>query len=77
MYGLRFLAAWLSFGAPSSLIACAIGYLLGWNAITVALLVALIELLVVMSGVFCVAAKQADERMGMFFPLDVDEKERA
>ena len=35
----------------------------------------LIELSVVMSGVFCVAAKQADERMQMCFPLETNEKE--
>lgn len=62
MHGMKFLAAWLLFGVPSSLIACAVGNLIGWNAVTVALLVVLIELSVVMSGVFCVAAKQADER---------------
>lgn len=37
----------------------------------------LIELSVVMSGVFCVAAKQADERMQMCFPLETNEKGRA
>ena len=42
-----------------------------------ALLVVLIELSVVMSGVFCVAAKQADERMQMCFPLETNEKGRA
>ena len=63
MHGMKFLAAWLLFGVPSSLIACAVGNLIGWNAVTVALLVVLIELSVVMSGVFCVAAKQADERI--------------
>lgn len=62
MHGMKFLAAWLLFGVPSGLIACAVGNLIGWNAVTVALLVVLIELSVVMSGVFCVAAKQADER---------------
>lgn len=61
MHGMKFLATWLLFGVPSSLIACAVGNLIGWNAVTVALLVVLIELLVVMSGVFCVA--QADERI--------------
>lgn len=59
MHGMKFLAAWLLLGVPSSLIACAVGNLIGWNAVTVALLVVLIELSVVMSGVFCAAAKQA------------------
>lgn len=43
MHGMKFLAAWLLFGVPSSLIACAVGNLIGWNAVTVALLVVLIE----------------------------------
>lgn len=47
MHGMKFLAAWLLFGVPSSLIACAVGNLIGWNAVTVALLVVLIELSVV------------------------------
>ena len=66
MHGMKFLAAWLLFGVPSSLIACAVGNLIGW-----------IELSVVMSVVFCVAAKQADERMQMCFPLETNEKGRA
>lgn len=36
MHGMKFLAAWLLFGVPSSLIACAVGNLIGWNAVTVA-----------------------------------------
>lgn len=54
MRGFSFLITWLVFGIPSS-------------AITIAALVVAIEAMTVLSGVFCVAAKNADIRMRDMF----------
>ena len=50
---------WLDFGIPSSAIAVGIGGVLHLSAITIAVLVVAIEAITVLSGVFCVAAKNA------------------
>lgn len=67
MRGFSFLITWLVFGIPSSAIAVAvavgIGCFLHLSAITIAALVVAIEAMTVLSGVFCVAAKNADIRM--------------
>lgn len=63
MRGFGFLISWLAFGTPSSAIAIGIGCLFHLSAITIAVLVVAIEAITVLSGVFCVAAKNADIRM--------------
>lgn len=63
MRGFSFLITWLVFGIPSSAIAVGIGCFLHLSAITIAALVVAIEAMTVLSGVFCVAAKNADIRM--------------
>lgn len=60
MRGFSFLITWLVFGIPSSAIAVGIGCFLHLSAITIAALVVAIEAMTVLSGVFCVAAKNAD-----------------
>ena len=60
MRGFSFLITWLVFGIPSSAIAVGIGCFLHLSAIT-------IEAITVLSGVFCVAAKNADIRMSAMF----------
>ncbi len=67
MHGWRFLLTWLAIGMPSAMLAFGAGCLLHWSTLTVAILVAVIEAVTVMSGVFCVAARQADERMRCYF----------
>lgn len=57
MRGFSFLITWLVFGIPSSAIAVGIGCFLHLSAITIAVLVVAIEAITVLSGVFCVAAK--------------------
>lgn len=59
MRGFSFLITWLDFGIPSSAIAVGIGGVLHLSAITIAVLVVAIEAITVLSGVFCVAAKNA------------------
>ena len=63
MRGLKFLSVWLVFGIPSAVLAAAACKLLDCSVFTVAAAVALVEVLTVMSGVLCTAAKQADKRM--------------
>lgn len=65
MRGFGFLISWLAFGTPSS--AIGIGCLFHLSAITIAVLVVAIEAITVLSGVFCVAAKNADIRMSAMF----------
>lgn len=67
MRGFSFLITWLVFGIPSSAIAVGIGCFLHLTAITIAALVVAIEAMTVLSGVFCVAAKNADIRMSAMF----------
>lgn len=67
MRGFRFLITWLVFGIPSSAIAVGIGCFLHLSAITIAALIVAIEAMTVLSGVFCVAAKNADIRMRYMF----------
>lgn len=62
MRGFSFLITWLVFGIPSSAIAVGIGCFLHLSAITIAALIVAIEAMTVLSGVFCVAAKNADIR---------------
>ena len=63
MRGFSFLITWLDLGIPSSAIAVGIGCFLHLSAITITVLVVAIEAITVLSGVFCVAAKNADIRM--------------
>lgn len=65
MRGFSFLITWLVFGIPSS--AIAVGCFLHLSAITIAALIVAIEAMTVLSGVFCVAAKNADIRMRYMF----------
>lgn len=69
MRGFSFLITWLVFGIPSSAIAVAVGIgcFLHLSAITIAALIVAIEAMTVLSGVFCVAAKNADIRMRYMF----------
>ena len=67
MHDWRFLLTWLAFGMPSVTLAFGAGRLFNWSTLTVTVLVAEIEAVTVMSGVFCVAAKQADARMRCYF----------
>lgn len=67
MRGFGFLISWLAFGTPSSAIAIGIGCLFHLSAITITVLVVAIEAITVLSGVFCVAAKNADIRMSAMF----------
>lgn len=67
MRGFSFLITWLVFGIPSSAIAVGIGCFLHLSAITIAALIVAIEAMTVLSGVFCVAAKNADIRMSAMF----------
>ena len=52
---------------PSVTLTFGAGRLFNWSTLTVTVLVAVIEAVTVMSGVFCVAAKQADARMRCYF----------
>lgn len=52
-----------SFGIPSSAIAVGIGCFLHLSAITIAALIVAIEAMTVLSGVFCVAAKNAADEI--------------
>lgn len=67
MRGLKFLSVWLIFGTPSAVLAAAACKLLDRSAFTMAAAVALVEVVSVMSGVLCTAAKQADKRMHSVF----------
>ena len=74
MRGFRFLSAWLAFGIPSSIITICIGCLFHVSAVTIAVLVAAVEAMTVLSGVFCVAAKNADMRMRAMFEFEKKER---